>query len=98
MPIKFLLITGRGKVGFYLETGLVVYFPLSFLSDEDYFGVIEPYVLTEETVIGINLGLSEKINLNIGVFGHYSLTNYFGGENDYKGTVLGLQVGMSFKL
>lgn len=100
IPIKFLLITGKKTVGFFLESGLNVYFPISSkitFEDITIDGPYESVVLSEETSIGINIKASELISLNMGLFAHYSLTSYF-PEIDSYGLMLGLHSSILFKL
>lgn len=95
IPIKFLLTTGN-KVGFYLESGLNIYFPISS-KVEEYNGNHESVVLAEETVLGLNIKTSEIMSLNFGLSFHYTLTKNFPNENT-KGVLVGLQMGMLFNL
>ncbi len=100
IPIKFLLITGKKTVGFFLESGFNIYFPISSNIDiggYSYDGDLESVVLAEETSLGINIKASKLISLNLGFFVHYSFTNYFPAEESY-GLMLGFHTSMLFKL
>jgi len=88
------LTTGE-TVGFYLESGLTVYFPISSTSD-NYYGKYNSVVISGDGVLGLNIKASKITNLNFGVSSHYSITNYYPEET--KGILIGLQMGLLFKL
>jgi len=99
IPIKFLLTTGK-TVGFYLESGLNVYFPISSKVEDSYYYYNdnhESVVLAAETVLGLNIKASKIMSLNFGLSFHSSLTKNFPNENT-KGVLVGLQMGMLFNL
>jgi len=100
IPIKFLLTTGK-KVGFYLETGFNISFPISSNLKNNYgqsaTGGYESIVVAAESVYGLNVRASDLISLNFGLSGHYSFMKYFPYEKS-KGVLLGLQIGILFNL
>ena len=88
IPIKFLLTT-HDKVGFYLASGLNIYFPVSSKHNHhtvysnnpnDYEDLHQNFhsnvVIVGETVLGFNMKISNITSLNLGMFYHRSLTNY----------------------
>ena len=94
IPIKFLLTT-HDKVGFYLASGLNIYFPVSSkhnhyavypnnpIYDHDF--MVQNFhsnvVIVGETVLGFNMKISNITSLNLGMFYHRSLTNYVDESN-----------------
>jgi hypothetical protein len=98
IPIKFIFTTGN-KIGFYLESGLNIYFPVSSkYSDTIYhYNLHQSIVLAEETALGLNIKTSETMSLNFGLLYHFSLTKFFPNETT-KGIFVGLQMGMLIKL
>ena len=89
IPIKFLLTT-HDKVGFYLASGLNIYFPVSSKQNHyadwnvsDY--IVQNFhsnvVIVGETVLGFNMKISNITSLNLGMFYHRSLTNYVDESN-----------------
>ena len=102
-PFKF-QFTMKGNIGLYFESG--INFIIQF--DE---GVEEatsmgasptynysPIVLASETAIGINIKASEKVSLNLGGSYSFSFNDYFKDYDEYKGRLLGFQMGVLFKL
>lgn len=98
IPLKFLLIT-NGKVGFYFESGFVLYYPIASKFKLEGYNTTEPdtetFVVAEETTIGINLQYN-KIGFNLGLFANYSLTNCYPGDLDSKGLIVGIQLGIIY--
>ena len=103
-PVKF-QITTKDNIGLYVESGINFIIPIEGgissvggLIYKDY----EPIVFASETAIGINIKASEKISLNLGGFYSFSFNNYFKvspiNSLDYKGRLLGFQMGILFKL
>jgi len=100
IPIKFLLITGKKTVGFFLETGFNIYFPLSSKIEINGYkadGDLESVVLSSETSIGINIKATDLISINLALFTHYTFTSYFPNDDHY-GLMTGFHTGMLFKL
>ena len=102
-PFKF-QFTMKGNVGLYFESG--INFIIQF--DE---GVEEatisgasptynysPIVFASETAVGINIKASEKVSLNLGGSYSFSFNDYFKDYDEYKGRLLGFQMGVLFKL
>lgn len=98
LPLKFLLIT-NGKVGFYFESGFVLYYPIvskfKLANYDPSKPDTETFVIAEETTIGINLQYN-KIGYNLGLFTNYSFTNCYPGDIDSKGLIVGLQLGIIY--
>ena len=92
VPFKFLLTTGK-SVGFYLESGLNIYFPISSNLTHEHLA------LSIEGLWGINIKATERMNLNFGLSSHHSLTNYLATTSyNSKEIFIGFQMGMMFKL
>ena len=98
-------ITSKGNIGLYLESG--VNFIISVDGGID--GLVgggqyknyNPIVFASETAVGINIKASEKVSLNFGGSYSFSFNDYFKPSYrfyDYKGRLLGFQMGILFKL
>jgi hypothetical protein len=98
IPVRFLLTTGQKTVGFYLEAGFAVYFPLSYQSDPDK-GIlkISTAMFASEMVAGINLKASDKLNFQIAGFSNTVLP-VFSNIDSSVGLLYGLKLGMTYKL
>ena len=98
IPVKFLLTTGQKTVGFYLEAGFAVYFPVSYRSDPDK-GILKTSTImfATELVAGMNLKASDKLNFQIAAFSNTSYS-VFSNVNGSIGTLYGLKLGMTFRL
>jgi hypothetical protein len=60
-----------------------------------------PIVFASETAVGINIKASEKVSLNFGGSYSFSFNDYFKPSYtfyDFKGRLLGFQMGILFKL
>ena len=98
-PLKF-QITSKGNIGIYLESGMN--FIISVDGGIDGFspegGNYTPIVFASETAVGINIKASEKVSLNLGGSYRFSFNDYLKGYDEYKGRLLGFQMGVLFKL
>ena len=98
IPAHFLLTTGKKMVGFYLEVGVAVYFPISYSSDPDK-GILETStaMFASEAAVGINLKVSEKINLNVSAYSNTTLPVFSNIDESY-GLLSGVKLGFMYKL
>ena len=98
IPVRFLLTTGHKTVGFYLEAGFAVYFPISYQSDPDK-GILKTSaaMFASEMVVGINLKANDKLNFQIAGFSNTVLP-VFSNLDESVGVLYGLKLGMTFKL
>ncbi|MFC2100715.1 hypothetical protein ACFLRZ_02675 [Bacteroidota bacterium] len=100
VPIKFLLTTGN-TVGLYFEAGFDIYFPIESKMEADSFsssGFHKSEVIAAEINLGLNIKTSDFMSINITFFEHYSITGYFENEDESRGFLIGLQMGILFKL
>ena len=104
VPLKFILTTGRKK-GFYFKSGINVLFPLrapvhsnSYNLDNTREYSTNTILLSGETDFGLSINISKITNFNIGISSSYSFTNFLVGNFDNKGLLVGLQLGLLFKL
>ena len=96
IPIKLILSTGN-MFRFHFEIGLNSYYSVS--STINY--LIYPHFnLLSENLIGLNIILSQILNLNFGLFFNFSINqNDYMNNNIYKQQqMIGLQIGTTFKL
>ena len=98
LPVQFLLTTGKKVVGFYLEAGFAVYFPVSYRSDLDK-GILKTstVMFSSELAAGINLKANDKINFQIAAFSNTSLPVFSNLDESY-GFYNGLKLGMTINL
>jgi hypothetical protein len=98
IPVKFLLTTGKKTVGFHLEAGFAVYFPVSYSSDVD-MGLLETStaMFASELAAGINLKASDNINFNILAFSHTAFPVFSNIDKSY-GMLSGLKLGFMYHL
>ena len=102
-PFKF-QITTKGNIGIYLESGM------NFIISVDggidglssggatQYGNYTPIVFASETAVGINIKASETVSLNLGGSYSFSFNDYLKDYDEYKGRLLGFQMGILFKL
>jgi len=98
IPARFLLTTGHSTVGFYLEAGIAVYFPISYTSDLD-LEILETStaMFSSEIVAGININVSEAVNLNVGAFSNTTFPVFSNIDYSY-GLLNGIKLGFTYKL
>jgi hypothetical protein len=98
LPVQFLLTTGKSVVGFYLEAGFAVYFPVSYRSDLDR-GILKTStaMFSTEIAAGINLKANDKINFQIAAFSNTSFPVFSNLDESY-GFYNGLKLGMTINL
>ena len=98
IPAEFLLTTGKGMVGFYLEVGVAVYFPISYTSDPDR-GILKTStaMFGSEAAVGINLRVTEKINLSASLYSNTTLPVFSNLDQSY-GMLSGVKLGFMYNL
>ena len=99
IPLKFLLTTGKNTVGFYLEAGLSVYFPVSYQSDPD-LGILKTStaMVAPEVTAGMNIRASDIISFNVSGFSSSQLPVFSNTTDPAVGLLYGLKLGMMFHL
>ena len=107
IPLKVVL-TSQGKVGFYLDAGVLFLFPMDshatlkqpyFNVDEELFYELNTVVLNVESTIGVNFQLSDYTSLNLGLLGQVPLTDYYDSDRHKDGGFLvAVQLGIMWKI
>ena len=99
IPAKFLLTTGKKTVGFYLEAGLTVYFPVSYTSDPDR-GILKTStaMVAPEITAGINIRATDLISFNVSAFSSSQMPVFSNTPDPSFGVLYGVKLGMMFHL
>ena len=99
IPMKYLLTTGKNIIGFYLEAGFSLYFPVSYKSDRDK-QVLETVsvMFAPELTAGMSIKASDKISFSVSGFSSSQLPVFSNIDNISTGILYGLKMGMMVRL